>query len=72
MASNLAPGGKAPAFEVASDDGGAIRLADFKGQKLVVYFYPRADTPGCTKESIAFSKLKASFSRANTAFLLST
>jgi peroxiredoxin Q/BCP len=69
MAANLAPGGKAPDFEVASDDGGAVRLGDFKGQKLVVYFYPRADTPGCTKESIAFSKLKAAFSRANTALL---
>ena len=69
MAANLAPGGKAPDFELPSDDGGSVRLADFKGKKLVVYFYPKADTPGCTKESMAFSKLKASFSRADTALL---
>lgn len=69
MAANLAPGGKAPDFEVLTDDGGTVRLSDFRGQKLVVFFYPKADTPGCTKESIAFSKLKASFSRANTALL---
>lgn len=69
MAANLAPGDKAPDFEVQSDDGGTVRLSDFQGQKLVVFFYPKADTPGCTKESIAFSKLKASFSRANTALL---
>lgn len=69
MAANLAPGSKAPDFEVPSDDGGMVQLSDFGGQKLVVFFYPKADTPGCTKESIAFSKLKASFSRANTALL---
>lgn len=69
MAANLAPGGKAPDFELPSDDGGTVRLADFKGKKLVVYFYPKADTPGCTTESIAFSKLKPSFSRADTAVL---
>jgi thioredoxin-dependent peroxiredoxin len=69
MAANLAPGGKAPDFELPSDDGGTVRLADFKGKKLVVYFYPRADTPGCTRESIAFSALKAAFARANTIVL---
>src|SRR5262245_48076439 len=69
MAAKLAPGGKAPDFELPSDDGDTVRLADFKGKKLVVYFYPKADTPGCTRESIAFSKLKSSFSRAETALL---
>jgi peroxiredoxin Q/BCP len=38
--------------------------ADFKGRKLVIYFYPRADTPGCTRESIDFSKLRAAFAKA--------
>jgi peroxiredoxin Q/BCP len=50
MAANLTPGGKAPDFELPTDDGGTVRLGDFKGKKLVVYFYTRADNPGCTKE----------------------
>ena len=65
----LAVGDKAPGFELPSDDGGTVSLADFKGRKLVIYFYPKADTPGCTKESIDFSKHKSAFSRANTAVL---
>jgi peroxiredoxin Q/BCP len=69
MAANLALGGKAPDFELPTDDGGTVRLRDFKGKKLVVYFYPRADTPGCTRESIAFYGLKAAFARASTALL---
>ena len=69
MAANLAPGEKAPNFKLPLDDGGMVSLADFKGRKLVIYFYPRADTPGCTKESIDFSRLKAAFARANTAVL---
>ena len=66
MPAKLAPGDKAPNFELPADDGGTVSLADFKGKKLVIYFYPRADTPGCTKESIDFSKHKSAFSRANT------
>jgi len=69
MSAKLAPGDKAPSFELPADDGGKVSLADFKGRKLVIYFYPRADTPGCTKESIDFSKHKSAFSRANTAVL---
>lgn len=69
MPANLAPGAKAPTFKLPSDDGGTVSLADFKGKKLVIYFYPRADTPGCTKESIDFSRHKSAFSRANTAVL---
>jgi peroxiredoxin Q/BCP len=69
MPAKLVPGDKAPDFELPSDDGGKVSLADFKGRKLVIYFYPRADTPGCTKESIDFSKHKSAFSRANTAVL---
>ena len=59
-------GTKAPAFTLPRDGGGAISLADFKGRKLVLYFYPKADTPGCTKESIAFSSLKRAFAKADT------
>jgi peroxiredoxin Q/BCP len=60
------PGSKAPAFTLPRDGGGTLSLGDFKGRKVVLYFYPKADTPGCTKESIAFSGLKAAFARADT------
>src|ERR1700748_3298166 len=63
-ASKLAPGAKAPAFKLPRDGGGSISLADFAGRKLVLYFYPRADTSGCTKEAMDFSRLKGDFGRA--------
>ena len=69
MGMELAVGCKAPAFNLPSDRGGHVSLADFKGRKLVVYFYPRADTPGCTRESLDFSKLKAEFLKADTDIL---
>lgn len=62
----LKEGAKAPPFELPRDGGGSVSLADFKGKKLVLYFYPKADTPGCTRESIAFSKLRTAFSKAGT------
>ena len=62
-------GAKAPAFALPRDGGGNVSLSDFKGRKLVLYFYPKADTPGCTKESIAFSALKRDFTRAETGIL---
>jgi peroxiredoxin Q/BCP len=65
----LTIGAKGPSFKLPADDGGMVSLGDFKGKKLVIFFYPRADTPGCTKESIDFSKHKSAFSRANTAVL---
>jgi peroxiredoxin Q/BCP len=61
-----AEGAKAPAFRLLADGGGTIGLADFAGRKLVLYFYPRADTSGCTREAIDFSRLKSAFSRAGT------
>jgi thioredoxin-dependent peroxiredoxin len=64
MGAPLAVGDKAPNFKLPADDGGTVTLADFKGRRLVVYFYPRADTPGCTKEAIDFSKQRAAFSKA--------
>ena len=69
MARELAAGVKAPAFTLPRDGGGKVSLKDFKGRKLVLYFYPKADTPGCTKEAIAFSKLRAAFSKAGTEIL---
>jgi peroxiredoxin Q/BCP len=62
-------GAKAPAFVLPRDGGGTVALKDFAGRKLVLYFYPRADTPGCTKEAIDFSRLKAAFSRAGADIL---
>ncbi len=62
-------GAKAPAFTLPRDGGGTVSLADFAGRKLVLFFYPRADTPGCTKEAIDFSRLKAAFDRAGTEIL---
>ena len=64
MGTPLAVGDKARNFKLPGDDGGTVSLADFKGRKLVLYFYPRADTPGCTKEAIDFSKQKSAFTKA--------
>ena len=64
MSRELGPGAKAPAFTLPHDGGETISLADFAGRKLVLYFYPRADTPGCTKEAIDFSRLKSAFGKA--------
>ena len=47
-------GQKAPDFTVTNDKGEKVKLADFKGKKVVLYFYPKDDTPGCTKEACAF------------------
>jgi peroxiredoxin Q/BCP len=65
-AAGPAPGAKAPAFSLPHDGGGTVSLADFTGRKLVLYFYPRADTTGCTKEAIDFSRLRGDFARAAT------
>jgi peroxiredoxin Q/BCP len=62
-------GEKAPAFRLARDGGATIALSDFKGRQLVLYFYPKADTPGCTKEAIAFSGLSKAFAKAGTAIV---
>jgi len=65
----LEPGAKAPPFSLPRDGGETISLADFAGRKLVLYFYPKADTPGCTREAMDFSRLKAAFSKAGTDIL---
>ena len=62
-------GEKAPAFKLPRDGGATVALADFKGRQLVLYFYPKADTPGCTKEAIAFSGLRKAFAKAGTDIL---
>lgn len=62
----ITEGMKAPAFDMATADGGRVTLAGLKGKAVVVYFYPKADTPGCTTESQDFSALIGDFEAANT------
>jgi peroxiredoxin Q/BCP len=69
MSAKIAVGGKAPGFTLPRDGGGEVSLTDFKGKKLVLYFYPKADTPGCTIEAKDFSRLAPAFARAKTAVL---
>lgn len=63
----LSEGQNAPAFRLPRDGGGIASLADYAGGKLVLFFYPRADTPGCTKEAIDFTRLSGAFAEAGTA-----
>lgn len=67
--SALAEGQKAPTFRLPRDGGNVVTSADYAGQKLVLFFYPRADTPGCTREAIDFTRLKDAFTSAGTAVL---
>jgi peroxiredoxin Q/BCP len=59
-------GKKAPNFDLATDGGGRVKLSDFAGQKVVVYFYPKDDTSGCTIEAIDFTKAARAFAKAGT------
>ena len=68
-AEHLGPGDKAPPFSLPRDGGGTVALAAFAGHKLVLYFYPRADTAGCTQEAVDFSRLSGAFSRIGTEIL---
>ena len=69
MASELSAGDRAPDFELPTDGGGHARLAELKGKAVVLYFYPKDDTSGCTAEAIAFNALRAKFSAAGTAVI---
>ena len=60
----LTVGSKAPDFDLPTDEGGSVRLSGLKGKTVVVYFYPKDDTAGCTKEALDFSAAKKSFERA--------
>jgi len=59
----LAAGDKAPSFKIKTDDGGTISSASLKGSAYVLYFYPKDDTSGCTKEAIGFSEKLKSFEK---------
>lgn len=62
-------GAKAPNFSAATDGAGKASLKDFAGKKLVLYFYPKDDTPGCTTEANDFRTLMDDFTKANTVVL---
>lgn len=57
----LEPGMKAPDFTLNDKDGGAVSLSDFLGKKVVIYFYPKDNTPGCTRQACAFANLYNEF-----------
>lgn len=61
--SKLEIGKKAPSFSLKDQNGKTVKLTDFKGEKLLVYFYPRANTPGCTRQSCAVSEALPEFDR---------
>jgi len=67
--SALVEGAKAPGFKLPRDGGETVSLADYAGKKLVLFFYPRADTPGCTREAIDFTRLKSAFADDGTEVL---
>jgi len=65
----LEPGDTAPAFTLRNDRGEEVSLADFAGQRVLVYFYPRANTPGCTTEACDFSENLERFNEASVTVL---
>ncbi len=65
----LQPGEKAPSFTLERNGGGSVSLADFQGKKVVLYFYPKDNTPGCTVEAVDFTALADQFDALNTAVI---
>jgi peroxiredoxin Q/BCP len=65
----LKVGDKAPGFNLKSDEGKDISLKDFKGKRVVLYFYPKAATPGCTTEACDFRDNKTAFTKKDTVIL---
>jgi peroxiredoxin Q/BCP len=65
----LETGATAPAFTLPDQEGKPVKLSDFKGQRVIVYFYPAAMTPGCTKEACDFTASMPDLGRAGTAVL---
>ncbi len=63
----LSVGDKAPGFSLKDQGGKKVSLSDFKGRKVLLYFYPKADTPGCTKQSICVRDASAEFAKAGVA-----
>jgi len=65
----LKPGDKAPAFSLQDQSGKTVSLAQFKGKKLLVYFYPKANTPGCTTQSCSVRDAKPAFAKKGVAVI---
>lgn len=63
------PGERAPDFELPDQDGRPVKLSDFRGQPVVVYFYPKADTPGCTTQACGVRDRRADYAKAGTVVL---
>ena len=61
----LTTGSPAPTFEAKTDSGDTVNLADYRGRKVVLYFYPKDDTPGCTTQSCGFRDMHAEFEEKN-------
>ena len=66
---SLKEGDKAPAFSLSDASGGKVALSDFAGKTVVLYFYPKDDTPGCTTEACEFRDLRKSFDGKNAAIV---
>lgn len=66
---SIAPGDTLPDIALTAPDGSPVRPSDFAGKKLVLFFYPKDDTPGCTTENLDFSALSSEFEKAGTALL---
>ncbi|CAH9019116.1 peroxiredoxin [Candidatus Nitrosacidococcus sp. I8] len=64
--SKITVGSEVPDFEIPSTANKSFKLSQFKGQNIVLYFYPKDDTPGCTREGQAFRDLSEEFEQANT------
>ena len=69
MSSRADVGDSFPDIALETPDGGSVKASSFRGRKLVVFFYPKDDTPGCTVENIDFSALAPEFEKAGTALL---
>src|SRR3954452_3805074 len=61
----LSPGDQAPDFELPDQDGSAFKLSDLRGRRVVLYFYPKADTPGCTTQACSVRDHSADYETAN-------
>ncbi|HEY7960883.1 MAG TPA: thioredoxin-dependent thiol peroxidase [Solirubrobacteraceae bacterium] len=65
----IEPGATAPAFELPDQDGRAVKLSDYRGAPVVVYFYPKADTPGCTTQACGVRDRRSDYAKAGATVL---
>ncbi|MGA2757305.1 MAG: redoxin domain-containing protein, partial [Solirubrobacteraceae bacterium] len=65
----IEPGSPAPDFELANQDGETVKLSDYRGKNVVLYFYPKADTPGCTVQACGVRDRGGEYARADAVVL---